>query len=143
MAVPQPSPAILYVNHFRASPQFNHKSLKLHPLRSPFVLLGWVFFFRPHPWPMEVPRLGVKLELQLTAYTPATAMWDPSCVCDLHHSSRQCWILNLLSGARDQTHILMDAIPVGNPLSHKGKFFFFCLFVFSRAVPRLGVQLEL
>ena len=26
---------------------------------------------------MEVPRLGVELELQLSAYTTATAMWDP------------------------------------------------------------------
>ena len=28
---------------------------------------------------------------------------DPSCICNLHHSSRQHWILNLLSEARDQT----------------------------------------
>ena len=26
----------------------------------------------------------------------------------LHHSSRQCWILNPLGEVRDQTHILMD-----------------------------------
>ena len=36
---------------------------------------------------MEVPRLRVGLELQLPAYTAATARQDPSCVCDLHHSS--------------------------------------------------------
>ena len=36
---------------------------------------------------MEVPRLGVKLELQLPAYTTATATPEPSCACDLHHSS--------------------------------------------------------
>ena len=58
---------------------------------------------------MEVPRLGVKLELQLPAYTTATAMWDPSHICDLYHSSRQRGILNPLSQARDQTRILMDA----------------------------------
>ena len=29
---------------------------------------------------MEVPRLGVKSELQLPAYTTATAMWDLSCI---------------------------------------------------------------
>ena len=40
-------------------------------------------------WHMEVPRLGVESELQLPAYITATAMPDPSCVCDLHHSSRQ------------------------------------------------------
>ena len=38
---------------------------------------------------MEVPRLGVKSELQLLAYTTAIATPDPSCVCDLHHSSWQ------------------------------------------------------
>ena len=58
---------------------------------------------------MEVPRLGVELELQLPAYTTATAMLDPSHVCNLHHSSRQHQIFTLLSGARDRTHVLMDA----------------------------------
>ena len=37
---------------------------------------------------MEVPRLGVKLELWLLAYTTARAMWDPSQVFDLNHNSR-------------------------------------------------------
>ena len=52
---------------------------------------------------MEVPRLGVKLELSPLAYVTATATQDPSRVCDLHHSSRQCWVLNPLSEIRDQT----------------------------------------
>ena len=69
---------------------------------------------------MEVPRPRVKLELQLPAYATATAMWDPSCVCDLHHSSWQRWILNPLSRARDQTYVLMDASRVHNLLSHNG-----------------------
>ena len=43
---------------------------------------------------MEFPRLGVQSELQLLAYATATATQDPSCVCDLHLSSRQCQILN-------------------------------------------------
>ena len=42
---------------------------------------------------MEVPRLGVELELQLLAYTTATATPDLSQVCDLHHNSQQCPIL--------------------------------------------------
>ena len=69
----------------------------------------FVFFkLGPHLWHMEVPRLRVILELQLPAYTTATAAWDPSCVCDLHHSLWQHRILNPLSEARDQTHVLMD-----------------------------------
>ena len=47
----------------------------------------FVVFFRPHPWHMEVHRLGAELVLQLLAYTTATATQDPSHVCDLHHSS--------------------------------------------------------
>ena len=57
---------------------------------------------------MEVPRLGGKSKLQLPAYTTATAVWDPSHVCDLHCSSWKRWIFNPLSEARDLTHILMD-----------------------------------
>ena len=49
---------------------------------------------------MEVPRLGVKLELQLPAYTTATAMWDPSHICDLYHSSWQRWNLKPLREVR-------------------------------------------
>ena len=65
-------------------------------------------FLGPHPWHMEVPRLGVEWELQLCAYTTATATPDGSHVCNLHHGSRQCWILNPLSEARDKTCVLMD-----------------------------------
>ena len=35
-------------------------------------------FLGPHLQCMEVPRLGVELELQLLAYTTATATWDLS-----------------------------------------------------------------
>ena len=52
---------------------------------------------------MKIPRLGVESELWLLAYTTATATRDPSLLCNLHHSSQQCWILNPLSKARDRT----------------------------------------
>ena len=58
---------------------------------------------------MEVPRLGVESELQLPAYTTATATRDPNLVFNLHHSSWQCWILNPRGKARDRTCVLMDA----------------------------------
>ena len=35
---------------------------------------------------MEVPRLGVELELQLMAYATATVVPDLSHVCDLHQA---------------------------------------------------------
>ena len=65
-------------------------------------------FLGPHLRLMEIPRLGVNLELQLPATATATATQDPSHVCNLYHSSQQCWILNPLSKARDGTHVLMD-----------------------------------
>ena len=66
------------------------------------VLLFFIFLGlqRQH---MEVPRPGVKLELQLPAYTTT---WDPSHICDLHLSLWQHWFLKPLSEARDQTLIL-------------------------------------
>ena len=54
-------------------------------------------------WHREVSRLGVKLELHLSAYTTVTATLDLSNVCELHCSLWQCWILKLLSEARDGT----------------------------------------
>ena len=63
----------------------------------------WSFmsFLGRHQWHMEVPRLGAKSELQLLAYATATAMWDPSHICNLYNSSRQCQIVNPLREARD------------------------------------------
>ena len=57
--------------------------------------VGFFFFFGslgPHWRHIDIPRLEAELELQLLAY--ATATQDLSCVCDLHHSSRQHWIPN-------------------------------------------------
>ena len=70
--------------------------------------ISYSFLLLASVWHVEVPRLGAKLELQLPAYTTATAIRDLSHICDLHHSSQQCWIFNPLSKARDQTCIFMD-----------------------------------
>ena len=69
---------------------------------------------------MEVPRLGVKSELQLPASTTATATWHPSSILDLHCNLCQYQILNPLSKARDGTCILTDIRQVLNLLSHSG-----------------------
>ena len=47
-------------------------------------------------------------------------MQDMSHVCKLHYKSWQCWTLNSLRKARDQTHIFVDPIQVHYPLSHDG-----------------------
>ena len=62
------------------------------------VFFGLFVFLGLHLRYMEVPRLGVKSELQVLACTTATATPDPSHFCDLHHSSWQCQILNKMSG---------------------------------------------
>ena len=66
------------------------------------------FFLRLHLQHMDFPRPGTESELQLLAYAIATAMPDPSRICNLHHSSWQHWILNRLGRARDGTHVLTD-----------------------------------
>ena len=65
---------------------------------------------------MEVPRLGVVSELQPLDDATDTATLDPSCICDLQRRPWQRQILDPLSEARDQTHVLMDT----SPLSHDG-----------------------
>ena len=65
--------------------------LSSFPPPRPFFILGL------HLWHMGVSRRGVKSELQLVAYATATATQDLSQICDLHHSSWQCQILNPLS----------------------------------------------
>ena len=49
-----------------------------------------------------------ELELQLPAYAAATTTLDLSHICDLYCSLQQHQILNPLSEARDQAHILME-----------------------------------
>ena len=111
----------------------------------------FLFFLGPHPWHMEVPRLRVKLELQLLAYATATATLDPSCVCNLYHSSWKRRILNPLIEARDGTCILMDAgfvnrwATMGTPGLTFSSIFLFCkikTLLSAAAVDRWMVQNE-
>ena len=76
---------------------------------------------------MEVPRLGVKPELQLSASATATATPDPSHVGNLQCSSWQRWILNLLSRARIEpasSWILVGFVTT-EPMETLRKLFFF------------------
>ena len=119
---------------------------------------------------MEVPRSRVESELHLLAYTRAKTMRDPSCVCNLQHSSCQHQIPKPLSEARDQTCILTDpswilfccatkGTPIFSFLESVFKaeefyfavFFYFLFFIFCFLgphlwhveVPKLGVRFEL
>ena len=75
-------------------------------------------FLGLHPWYMEVPSLGIQVELLASITTIATATW--SHICNLHHSSRQRQILNPLREARDGTCILVDASQICFSLNHNG-----------------------
>ena len=85
-----------------------------------FKYQTFFFFLGPHLRHVEVPRLGVQLDLQLQATTTATAMPDLSCICNLCHSLRQHQILNTSSEARDWTCVLTDTILVRNLLIDNG-----------------------
>ena len=74
-----------------------------------FPVLSCVCVFRTTPMTHGTSRLGVESELQLLAYSTATATPDPSFICDPHHSSWQRQILYPQSEARDATLVLMDA----------------------------------
>eukprot|EP01106_Pelomyxa_sp_JSP_P012067 TRINITY_DN3260_c1_g2_i1.p1 TRINITY_DN3260_c1_g2~~TRINITY_DN3260_c1_g2_i1.p1 ORF type:complete len:103 (+),score=0.42 TRINITY_DN3260_c1_g2_i1:143-451(+) len=69
---------------------------------------------------MGVLREGIESKMQLLAYATATAMWDLSHRCNLHHSSEQRQILNPLSEASDQTGFVMDTSWILSPLSPNG-----------------------
>ena len=86
------------------------------------MTVGFVLFllFRAVPTAYGSSQAGVKLELQLPAYTIAMATWDPSRVCDLHHSSQQGQIPNPQGEARDGTHILMDTSQIHFPCATMG-----------------------
>jgi len=103
--------------YYPAIPLLDIYPKKIKPPVLFFFFFCLLSFLGLPPWHMEVPRLGVKLELLLPAYTRATAMPDLSHVCDLHHSSWYHRILNPLSKARDRTLNLMYALD-SFPLRH-------------------------
>ena len=76
------------------------------------LLLSHEYFFFFFLWlrlqHMEVPRLGGGIRAAASAYTTATATLDLTHICNLCCSLWQPWILNQLSKARDQTHILTE-----------------------------------
>ena len=100
--------------------------LNLAPLPSSPLLFFPSFLpgsYSLYPGHMDIPRLGGKSELRSLAYTTATAMSDPSHVCDPHHNSWQGQIFDLLSKATDPTRNLMvprgihfRCTTMGNPI---------------------------
>ena len=75
--------------------------------RGEFSFLS-LFTFRAAPVAYGSSQAKGQIGAAAAGYTTATAMPDPSQVCDLHRSSWQRWILNSPSEARDWARILMD-----------------------------------
>ena len=73
-----------------------------HKVNFFFVFMG------PHLQHMEVPRLCSNRSYSCQPTLRPQQLPDLSRIHDLHYCSQQCWILNPLSGARDQTLVLMD-----------------------------------
>ena len=67
-----------------------------------FFLLFWA------PPPAHGSSQGRGQIRTMQAYATATATWDPRHVCNVHHSSWQCRVLDAVSKVRDGTHILVD-----------------------------------
>ena len=82
----------------------------IYRLRNSFYFPFFFFFLWLHSQHLKVPRLEVKSELQLPAYTTATATRDMRCICNLCCSSQQRWILNPLMEAKDRTCIFTEAM---------------------------------
>ena len=148
--VPPPSPK-LYIYWCSLLPLWSSLKCSLlgygpHFAPNKTFMLFFFFFLSSHLQHIEVPRLGVKLEQQLMAYTPATAMQDPSHICNSLHSSRQrhssthwggpgiepssSWILLRFITTKPQWELLPQ-IKLNSPLLF---YLFICLFIF-RAAP--------
>ena len=80
----------------------------------PHFFSFYISFLVLHHQHMEVPRVGVKSELQLPACTTATA------TPDLSHSLWQCQILITPARPGIEPTSPQTLCPVLNPLSHNG-----------------------
>ena len=93
---------------------------------------------------MEVPRLGIKLELQFmataTATATATEMPGLSLVFDLYHSSQQCQSLNPLSEARDRTRNLTVPSQIHFSCATTGTLLFFFFFFLKAELVAYGAS---
>ena len=90
------------------------------------------FFSQLHLQHMEVPRLGVKLDLQLPAYTTATATatQDQSHIFNLHHSSCNTWYLT--HWAKPETEPASSETTLGpHPSESQWEFHWFFFFNLS------------
>ena len=94
-----------------------HISLSFYLFLSLSFLFFFFFFFfglfRAVPTAYEGSQ--ARSQIRIVAYTTVTAMTDPSNICELYHGLWQCWILNSLSKAGDQTVSSWILVRFGSP----------------------------
>ena len=98
------SAKLVSLAHCAQSPG-RHRGCSLALFLFSFVFSGW------RPWLMDIRRLGVESELQLPAYTTATATQDLCHTCNLHCKLQQCRILK--HGVRPGVESTSSRILVG------------------------------
>ena len=78
-------------------------------LQSESFFFSFLFFLRatPRVYGGSQTRGQIRAIAASLCHSHSNTRSEPA-VCDLHHRSGQHWILNPLSGARDETHILVD-----------------------------------
>ena len=70
-----------------------------------FVLL---FMATPAAYGSSQARGWIGVAAAGLRHSHSNMVMQPSCFCNLHHNSQQCWIPNPLSKARDWTRIFVD-----------------------------------
>lgn len=73
------------------------------------VFLSLFFFFGATPATYGGSQARDRIGAAAASCTTASNARSEPHIFILHHSSQQCWMLNLLSKARDRTCILMDS----------------------------------
>ena len=102
-----PLPRLWFLKTQTSSPCSDGRLLFLGLNVFPF-LITFFFFFGLFAFYRAAPvAYGDSQARDLIGTVAAGLHHSHSNVCNLHHSSRQCWILNPLSGARDRTRVLM------------------------------------
>ena len=71
-----------------------HHYLHIHWIIMYFFPFPLFLLFRAAPTQHRGSQAGGRIGATVTAYATGTATWDLSRVCDLHHNSWQCWILD-------------------------------------------------
>ena len=92
----------------------------IHKMQCIYTLEFFFFLFRATGAAYGSSQARGQIRGAAATYTTATAMLDPSHICNLCRRLQQCQIFNPLIEARDQTHILIDTSQVFNLLSHNG-----------------------